>query len=85
MDLWLLQPENTIICSPDAQQAIDKQDVHLRTVSIDEQRRIALLKQDVNVFLADPKNNIVLQYSLMNKPEDVFHDLKRLLSSREQA
>ena len=87
VDLWLLQAANTTVCSPGVKQAFDAQDVNLRTLSIDEQTKLALLQQkDMKIFLADPDNYAVLQYSpIKNKPEDVFHDLKRLLSSREQA
>jgi hypothetical protein len=86
VDLWLLQAANTTVCSADAKQAFDKQDVNLRTISVDEQTQAELLQQDMKIFLADPDNYAVLQYSpLKNKPEDVFQDLKRLLSSREQS
>lgn len=85
VDLWLLQAANTSVCSAEAKQAFEKQDVNLRTVSVDEKNEAVLLQQDMKIFLVDPDNYMVLQYSPMNKPEDVFHDLKRLLSSREQA
>ena len=86
VDLWLLQAENTKTCSPDVNKALDAQDVNLRTMSVDEQTEAALLQKDMKIFLADPDNYMVLQYSpIKNKPEDVFHDLKRLLSSREQS
>ena len=85
VDLWLLQAANTTVCSTDAKQAFDKQDVNLRTVSVDEQTEAVLLQKNMTIFLVDPDNYMVLQYSPMNKPEDVFQDLKRLLSSREQS
>jgi len=85
VDLWLLQAANTTVCSPDVKQTLDAQDVNLRAVSVDEQAEALLLQQDMKTFLADPDNYMVLQYSPKNKPEDVFHDLKRLLSSREQS
>jgi len=85
VDLWLLQAANMPLCSSDVKQAFDKQDVNLRTMSLDEQNKVSLLQHDMKIFLTDPDNYMVLQYTLMNKPEDVFHDLKRLLSSREQS
>lgn len=83
--LWLLQPENSTVCAPEVKQAFDAQDANLRTLSADEQAEALLLQQDMSVFLTDPSNYMVLQYLAKHKPEDLFHDLKRLLSSREQS
>lgn len=85
VDLWMLQPQNSAVCSPFVKQAFDKQDVNLRRISREEQNTIALLKSKIKIFLVDPNNYMVLQYSSENKPEDIFHDLKRLLSSKEQS
>lgn len=85
VDLWLLQPENTAQCSPEVKQAFEQQDVHLKTISSDEQSKIGLFEDDMKSFLVDPQDYMVLQYAQSNKPEDIFHDLKRLLSSKEQS
>ncbi|MDF1683402.1 MAG: hypothetical protein P1U36_01970 [Legionellaceae bacterium] len=85
VDLWMLQPERTAACSPEMQQAFDKQAINLRSVSVDEQSKVDLLKSEMRMFLVDPNHFMVLKYSSENKPEDIFHDLKRLLSSQEQS
>lgn len=85
VDLWLLQAANTTQCSREVKQALDTQDVNFRILSVDEQAEAKLLQQEMKIVLADPDHNMVLQYSPMSKSDDVFHDLKRLLSSREQA
>lgn len=85
VDVWMLQAASTQKCSNEMKQAFDKQDVKLRTMSVDESNEAVMLQHDIKIFLVDPDNYMVLQYSPMNKPEDVFHDVKRLLSSREQS
>jgi len=85
VDVWMLQPENTAQCSPEVKQAFDQQDVHVRTVSLDEHSQLALLQNEMKTFLVDPQNYMVLHYSQSNKPQDIFQDLKRLLSSKEQS
>jgi len=85
VDLWLLQGPNSRMCSSEVKKAYASQEVNLRTFSVDEQAETALLQQDMKIFLADPEHYMVLQYSPTSKPDDVFHDLKRLLSTREQS
>ncbi len=85
VDLWLLQGKSGLVCNKKMAEALKTEAVRTYTLSEADQKNVPLLQELPKVFLADPKQYFVLEYGALGKARDVFQDLKRLLSSGEQA
>ncbi|MDX2346342.1 MAG: hypothetical protein QNK11_05690 [Legionella sp.] len=84
VDLWVLQGQTGVICNQDIAKAFKAKAIKTRALSSDEQLAVSVLDDKPKIFLADPNQYLVFEYTEKNKPNDVFQDLKRLLSAQEQ-
>lgn len=81
VDEWLI----TTVPLPNAlHQALNDQDIHTLLLSPDEKTKPGALDKKAHIFIANPDDYLILTYQLDDKPENIFHDLKRLLSSAEK-
>ncbi|ASQ45230.1 hypothetical protein clem_03360 [Legionella clemsonensis] len=59
---------------------LKKEDIQVRQLSLDEQKKVKILQTKPQVFIANPASYLILTYALDAKPEAIFHDIKHLLS-----
>lgn len=85
VDLWFLQGEKSKACTQADVQALASHDVHVKTLSTEQQADVPVLQDEATVFMVDPEQYFVLQYASSQPSKDVFQDLKRLINTREQA
>lgn len=74
----LLKSDKLPDLSGELLKSFEEQDVLIETI------QSSLLPAYPQVYISNPENYLVLAYELNAKPEDIFHDLKHLLSSTEK-
>jgi hypothetical protein len=63
--------------------ALKIQDIGWLSLTKKETQELHDLTQIPVLWIANPDNEVVLVYSVQAKPDDLFHDLKRLLHTQE--
>lgn len=63
-------------------KVLQEQDIHVVQLSGDE--KAPGLKDQLEIFIANPDNFLVLAYQPTVQPGDVFHDIKQLLNTTEK-
>lgn len=61
-------------------KALHDQDTHILTLTVGERERIPALQDRLEIFIANPEDYLVLAYQPTVKPEDIYHDIKHLLT-----
>lgn len=77
--LLLLNSDGPIVTDP-LKSALAEQDIHVLRLSLAERERLTLFKDVLEIFIMNPEHYFVLDYAPSVKSEDVFHDLKQLLT-----
>lgn len=80
VDLQWLRSDN----SPDLPESLllqlRQQDISVQTLNAKDSRYLLSQSQDSAVYIGNPDTYLILAYNTLNKPMDVYHDLKHLLS-----
>lgn len=84
VDQWLILDDQAPSLSKEAQSTIKELDFHVARLSVAEVNAMGTLFTDAKVFLADPDNYLILSYVPSGNPNDVYKDLKLLLSTTEK-
>lgn len=61
-------------------QALQEQDIHITRLSQEERKNMSVLKDNLAIFIVNPDAYLVLAYQPNVKPQDIFHDLKQLVT-----
>ena len=64
--------------------ALREQDIHSLKLAAGDGERMPVLKHQLQIFIANPDNYLVLAYQPMVKPDDIFNDIKQLLTTTER-
>jgi hypothetical protein len=59
---------------------LEEQDIHILKLSLEEQQRLTLSKETPEIFIVNPNHYLILSFKETVKPNDLFHDLKHLLT-----
>lgn len=59
--------------------ALQEQDIHVLKLEVGAVERTPVLKNRLEIFIANPDNYLVLAYQPTVGPDDVFNDIKQLL------
>lgn len=78
VDEYLLSPQGIEAVPHQWQDVLRDQTIHVA-----RQNPGGLLGEHARIFIASPDAHLILAYALNGKPDDIFHDLKRLLSSNQ--
>lgn len=84
VEQWLVINETDPALSPALMNALHEQDIHILRLNQAQREASPLLPGEGRVFIADPNNYLILSYGLTAKSEDMYHDLKQLLSTVEK-
>lgn len=81
VDQWLLLGDTAAKLTEKDQELLKEQDFHVMRLSAKARQRLAILPQEGRVYLANPDNYLILSYESTLNPNDVYKDLKLLLST----
>jgi len=81
---WLLQDDN--VTSPSGKQLkiMKKHNIHFTSLTQREVKLREVLKSKSAIFIISPQRDFVLTYPLNVSPDDIFKDLKHLLTVSEK-
>ncbi len=79
----LLLAANAPPLTPALARALQEQDIHVLTLPAGARERMPVLKNQLEIFIANPDNYLVLAYVATVKPGDIFHDIKQLLNTTD--
>lgn len=82
VELWLLQRDDAPALSKEALESIKEYNILWQTVSVNNPKAHAILMKKTSTFIINPTNYLILEYN-NNQPDDVFHDIKHILTSSE--
>jgi len=80
VETLLLLDAGTPPLSESLMKALREQDIHLLRLSQGEREKMPVLKDNLEIFIVNPNDYIVLAYQSTVKPNDIFHDLKQLVT-----
>jgi hypothetical protein len=81
VDLWLIFDSNASPLSQDELVVLKEKDIHVAQTSFATKEMQAIVSGDFRIFIATPEKYLILGYQDQANPEDIYKDLKRLLSS----
>ena len=80
VQFWLVQRADAPPVPPKMMNALRYHAIHWLTLSTEEITQVALPSSPA-IFLANPMHYLVLEYSITSEPNDIFHDIKLLLTA----
>lgn len=83
VEQWLVIRDTDPALPEPLLNTLHEQDIHVLRLGETQGQVIEKLTGEDRVFIADPNNYLILSYSLTAKSEDIFHDLKQLLTTVE--
>ncbi len=63
---------------------LKERDFQVVQLSSDDKRKLNALSSDTKIFIANPDNFLILSYQSQVNPDDIYKDLKLLLSTSEK-
>lgn len=85
VEQWLILADTGKALPKSLMTSFKEQDIHFLRLSQEQRQSLAILKPEARVFIANPDNYLVLSYALTASSQDIFHDLKQLLSTAEKS
>ena len=76
----LLMDSRLPALSGDLRTALDDQDIHLLRLSKQERESMPVLNSTPAIFIINPEHYLIMAYAPTVKPEDIFYDLKQLIT-----
>lgn len=83
VDEWLILGDKMSSAAKELAPLLKEQDVHVTTLSSDQMLQLTTLSSNDKVFIVNPDNYFILSYPSGGNPEDIYKDLKLLLSTSE--
>jgi hypothetical protein len=59
--------------------SLPKQDIHVFSLAENAHAALSVLKDQPEVFIANPKGQLILAYTMIADSADIYHDLKQLI------
>ena len=80
VQFWVVQRADAPRVPSKMRKALRHHAIHSRTLSTKEIEQVALPSSPA-IFLVNPMHYLILQYSITSEPNDIFHDIKLLLTT----
>jgi hypothetical protein len=80
LDFKLMMSSKAPRLSEALMNRLEEQDIHILKLSLEEQQRLTLSKETPEIFIVNPNHYLILSFKETVKPNDLFHDLKHLLT-----
>ena len=65
-------------------KALQERDIHTLKLGTATNESMLVLQNHLEIFIANPSNYLVLAYQPMVKPDDIYNDIKQLLTTTEK-
>lgn len=85
VEQWLVLTDGSKALPKSLITSLREQDIHIVHLSKEQRQSLASLKPEARVFIANPNSYLVLSYAPTANSQDIFHDLKQLLSTAEKS
>ena len=83
VDPWLVLSADAPQLSEALANSLREQDIHVHRLSSSELAQKMALPRDSVLYIMNPGDYLVLAYQPTSKPADIYHDIKRLLNTKE--
>lgn len=83
VDEWLVLDEQSSLVAEELKPLLKEQDINVITIPAAEMAKIKDLPAKATIFIVNPENFLILSYQAGGNPDDVYKDLKLLLSTSE--
>lgn len=83
VDEWLLLDDQSPSLAEEIRPLLKEQDIHVATLSAEEMAKLSALPAKSRIFIANPEHYLILSYKTGANPDDIYKDLKLLLSTTE--
>ncbi len=83
VDELLVLDEQSASLAEEIKPLLKEQDINVVTLSSAEMAKMNDFPADTRIFIANPENYLILSYKLEGNPDDLYKDLKLLLSTSE--
>jgi hypothetical protein len=80
IDQWLFLGENAIKLKPDTLKLLHEEDITVFYLDQKTRKKLPIFKNQAQIFIANPTDYLILAYADPAKADNVYHDLKHLLS-----
>ena len=84
VDEWLVLDDKSSVLADEIKPLLKEQDINVTTLNTADMAKLSALPADARVFIANPDNFLILSYQTGGSPDDIYKDLKLLLSTTEQ-
>ncbi|MBL7480908.1 hypothetical protein [Legionella bononiensis] len=84
VDEWLVLDDKSSVLADEIKPLLKDQDINVTTLNTADLAKLSALPADAKVFIANPDNFLILSYQTGGNPDDIYKDLKLLLSTTEQ-
>ncbi|MGC1182281.1 hypothetical protein [Legionella sp.] len=84
VDQWLILDDKTPSLSQEARSMLKELDFKVAQLTAADVNAQETLFSEAKVFLADPNNYLILSYASLANPNDIYRDLKLLLTTTEK-
>jgi hypothetical protein len=75
VEQWLVLPSGSQLSN-----SLPKQDIHVLSLAENAHAALSILKDQPEIFIANPNGQLVLAYTMIADSEDIYDDLKQLIS-----
>jgi len=79
----LVVDQDHIVEKSTIEKELIARDFMIQVLSVDDKQRLEQLSSESQIFIMDPDNYLVLSYKSDVKPDDIYKDLKLLLTTYE--
>lgn len=83
VDLWLISSSDEKKFSQDEIQTLKEQDIHWITLPASDRNSSRLSAYPTGHFIATPQQRLILRYDINTKLDDIYQDLKHLLTTTD--
>ncbi|WP_298628127.1 hypothetical protein [uncultured Legionella sp.] len=83
VDEWLVLDEHSSLLAEELKPLLKEQDINVITLPAADMAKMSGLPANATIFIANPDNFLILSYQAGGNPDDVYKDLKLLLSTTE--
>lgn len=80
LQLVLLVDNKTAAVSEDLGGMLHERDIYVSTLPHHEKKSLHVLGNDPRIYIANPKQYLILAYPTAVSPGDIYHDIKQLLN-----
>lgn len=80
LDISVLVNDNLATMTDATQKLLQEQGIQIIPLSVNDIAKLTHAYNQMSIFIANPTHYLVLHYDINAAPDDIFHDIKKLLT-----